>query len=106
VRSMIDATTSTCFRSKHGDGDADSKRAVRGERGLTLGLSEFLLLDTGLDGLVELGVESGRRRDGDLVVGLDILLDRLTAIVDALAIVCGRATGENAVINTSMVQDA
>lgn len=46
----------------------------------TLGLGELALLDTDLDGLVELGVERGLRRDVDLVVVLHILLDRLTAI--------------------------
>lgn len=47
---------------------------------LTLGLAELSLLNTSLDGLVELRVESGLRHDGDLVVVLDIFLDGLTAI--------------------------
>jgi hypothetical protein len=51
---------------------------------LTLGLTELSLLNTSLDGLVELRVESSLRHDGDLVVVLDIFLDRLTAI-DTLA---------------------
>jgi hypothetical protein len=42
-------------------------------------LAEFTLLNTSLDGLVELGVERGLRRDGDLVVGLHVFLDLLTA---------------------------
>lgn len=47
---------------------------------LTLGLSELALLNTGLDGLVELSVESALRREGDLVVGRDILLDSLATV--------------------------
>lgn len=46
---------------------------------LTLGLAELSLLNASLDGLVELRVERGLRRDGDLVVGLHVFLDRLTA---------------------------
>ena len=46
---------------------------------LTLGLSELVLLNTGLDSLVELSIESALRRVGDLVVALHILLDRLAA---------------------------
>lgn len=48
---------------------------------LTLGLSELALLNTSLDGLVELSVESGLRRDVDLVVRRHILLNGLTAIM-------------------------
>lgn len=51
----------------------------------TLGLGELALLNTGLDGLVELGVERSLRRDVDLVVVLHILLDRLTAIKQSKA---------------------
>jgi hypothetical protein len=46
--------------------------------GLTLGLSELALLNTGLDGLVELSIEGGLRSDVDLVVRRDVLLDSLT----------------------------
>jgi hypothetical protein len=49
--------------------------------GLTLGLSELALLNTSLDGLVELGVEGGLRRDVDLVVRRHILLNGLAAIM-------------------------
>lgn len=35
---------------------------------LTLGLGELALLNTGLDGLVELGIERTLGRDSDLVV--------------------------------------
>jgi hypothetical protein len=52
---------------------------------LTLGLSELALLNTSLDGLVELGVESGLRRDVDLVVRRHILLNGLTAIMGQLS---------------------
>lgn len=45
----------------------------------TLGLHELLLVNTGLDSLVELGIECALRRVGDLVVALNILLDRLAA---------------------------
>jgi hypothetical protein len=44
-------------------------------------LSEFTLLDAGFDGLIELGIERGLRRDADLIVGLHVFLDRLTAMV-------------------------
>lgn len=74
------------------DGWTRQRAGGEGERELTLGLSEFFLLNASLDSLVELGVEGGWRRDGDLVVGLDILLDRLTAVIYVLAIVFGRAT--------------
>lgn len=52
-------------------------RAVTGRIELTLGLSELALLNTGLDSLVELGIESALRRKGNLVVGRHILLDGL-----------------------------
>lgn len=55
-------------------------RAVTRQLELTLGLSELALLNTGLDGLVELGVESALRREGDLVVGRHILLDSLATV--------------------------
>lgn len=47
---------------------------------LTLGLGELALLNTGLDGLVELGIEGGLRRDVDLVVRRHVLLDGLAAV--------------------------
>lgn len=53
---------------------------LRGMR-LTLGLGELGLLNAGLDGLVELGIEGGLRRDIDLVVRSHVLLDGLAAIV-------------------------
>ena len=46
----------------------------------TLWLREVTLLNTDLDGLVELCVE-GSTDLGDLVVGNDILLDSLSAIM-------------------------
>jgi hypothetical protein len=45
---------------------------------LTLGLGELILLNTGLDSLVELRVENTLRSQVDLVVHLNILLDSLT----------------------------
>ncbi len=51
---------------------------MREDRWLTLGLLEDTLVDTGLQGLVEEGVEHVVR-DADGVVGLDILLQGLTA---------------------------
>lgn len=54
-------------------------RAKKRNRKLTLGLSELALLGTGLDSLVELGIEGALRREGHLVVRHDILLDGLTA---------------------------
>jgi hypothetical protein len=59
---------------------ARSTTPPRETQRLTLGLAELSLLNTSLDGLVELRVESGLRHDGDLVVVLDIFLDGLTAI--------------------------
>lgn len=52
----------------------------RGGAKLTLGLGELALLNTGLDGLVELGVESALGREGDLVVRRYILLDSLATV--------------------------
>jgi len=46
-------------------------------RALTFGLGEVSLLDTRLESFVELGID-----EGDLVVGLDVFLERLTAVVD------------------------
>lgn len=53
---------------------------MRDDSGLTLWLSELALLNTGLDGLVELGIESSLRREGDIVVRPNILLDGLAAV--------------------------
>lgn len=47
---------------------------------LTLGLGEFILLNAGLDSLVELRVKDTLSSDVDLVVSLDILLDSLATI--------------------------
>lgn len=52
---------------------------------LTLWLSELSLLDSRLDGLVELSIKSGRRRDGDVVVCQNILFDGLAAVRDTSA---------------------
>jgi hypothetical protein len=49
-----------------------------GTRG-TLGLGEVTLLNAGLQGLVEQRVELSLGCGGDLVVGLDVFLDGLTA---------------------------
>lgn len=46
---------------------------------LTLGLGELALLNTSLNSLVELGIKSALRRERDLVVGSDILLNSLAA---------------------------
>lgn len=46
---------------------------------LTLGLSKITLLNSRLDGLVELGIEGALGGEGDLVVGSHILLDGLAA---------------------------
>lgn len=45
----------------------------------TLWLGELSLLDGGLESAVELRVEGGLGGDGDGVVVLDVLLQRLTA---------------------------
>jgi hypothetical protein len=48
---------------------------------LTLGLSELALVNTSLNGLAELGIESGLEGNFDLVVRGNILLDGLTAVL-------------------------
>lgn len=55
---------------------------------LTLGLKEITLVNTNLDRLVELAIKGilGRRRK--LVVGLDVFLDRLTAVMKIRWLVC------------------
>lgn len=55
-------------------------RTEERDKTLTLWLSELALFNTGLDGLVELGVERALGREGDLVVRGDILLDGLTTV--------------------------
>jgi hypothetical protein len=57
----------------------DDKHRV--ETRLTLGLSELALVNTSLNGLVELGIESGMEGNVDLVVRGNILLDGLPAIL-------------------------
>lgn len=57
----------------------DDKHRV--ETRLTLGLSELALVNTSLNGLVELGIESGLEGNVDLVVRGNILLDGPTAIL-------------------------
>lgn len=55
---------------------------------LTLGLKEIALVNTNLDRLVELAIKGilGSRRK--LVVGLDVFLDRLTAVMKIRWLVC------------------
>jgi hypothetical protein len=55
---------------------------------LTLGLGELILLNTGLDGLVELSIENTLGREVDLVVRLNILLDGLSAVVEIQLVAC------------------
>ena len=49
---------------------------------LTLGLKELALLNTSLDGLVELAVKGVGGGRSNLVVRLNIFLDRLAATVE------------------------
>jgi hypothetical protein len=67
------------IRRKKGGEKGKKKREEKRERIVkhTLGLSEVALLNTGLDGLVELSIESGLGSDVDLVVRRDVLLDSL-----------------------------
>jgi hypothetical protein len=59
---------------------------LHGARG-TLGLGEFTLLNTAFDGLVELSIEDTRGHNMDVVVGRDVLLDRLaTATITLLEV--------------------
>lgn len=55
------------------------------EAALTLGTQEVTLLLTGSDGTVDVVLESIVAQVVDLVVGLDVLLDSLTAVVVWLA---------------------
>ena len=60
--------------------EGKKKKNIQREKvGLTLGLSELALLNTSLDGLVELSIKSGLGSNIDLVVGRNIFLDGLTA---------------------------
>lgn len=61
-----------------------SVRYTKKKRRLTLGLDKDTLVYTGLEGTVEEGVEHGVAGI-ELVVGLDILLQALTAVNDMLA---------------------
>lgn len=54
-------------------------RQDMGVVGLTLGLDKDALVNTGLEGTVEEGVELGVGVGAELVVGLDVLLQALTA---------------------------
>lgn len=54
---------------------------------LTLGLGEITLLNTSLDGLVELVVEDGRRRVVKVIVVLNIFLDGLATIAKVVLVV-------------------
>lgn len=65
----------------------------------TLRLSEVTLLDTRLESLVELRVELGLAGVADLVVGLDILLDGLTAVGRKKMLVEGFMTRRDREIN-------
>ena len=56
----------------------EDKKETRSRR--TLGLLKHALLDTDPEGLVEKRVEHGIRGVAELVVGLDILLERLAAV--------------------------
>lgn len=55
---------------------------------LTLGLKEITLLNTNLDRLVELAIKGILRSRRKLVVGLDVFLDRLTAVMKIRWLVC------------------
>jgi hypothetical protein len=51
------------------------QKELRVDEKLTLWLSEVTLGDTILDGLVEVSIKGGWRRDGDLIVGLNVFLE-------------------------------
>lgn len=51
---------------------------------LTFWLGEVALLDTRLESLVELGVESSLRGRSDLVVRVNVFLESLTAVVERM----------------------
>lgn len=50
---------------------------MRGGSEVTFGLGEFALFDPRFNGLVKLRIKGSRRRNGDLVIGLDILLNSI-----------------------------
>lgn len=50
---------------------------MRDSSEVTFGLGEFALFHPRFNGLVELRIKGSRRRDGDFVIGLDILLDSI-----------------------------
>lgn len=66
-----------CDRLRSGFDGSILLRKLQGAR-WALGLSELILLNTGLDSLVELRVEDTLGSDVDLVVRLNVLLDSLT----------------------------
>lgn len=62
---------------------------------LTLGLDEDTLVDTGLEGTVEEGVEHGVGLGLDVVVGLHVLLEALSAVGSMLALVLSHIEAES-----------
>lgn len=62
---------------------------------LTLGLDEDSLVDTGLEGTVEERVEHGVGLGLDVVVGLNILLEALSAVGRKLALVLSHTKAES-----------
>jgi len=53
----------------------------RAETRLTFGLSELALVNTSLNGLVEMGIESGLEGNVDMIGRGNILFDGLTAVL-------------------------
>lgn len=64
-------------------------------RALTLGLDEDTLVDTGLEGTVEERVEHGVGLGLDVVVGLHVLLEALSAVGRMLALVLSHIEAES-----------
>lgn len=62
---------------------------------LTLGLDEDSLVDTGLEGTVEEGVEHGVGLGLNVVVGLHVLLEALSAVGRMLALVLSHIEAES-----------
>lgn len=70
------------------DNDGSKNMSGAGQRGSrpTLGLDKDALVNTGLEGTVEEGVELGVGVGAELVVGLDVLLQALAAVIDKVIV--------------------
>ena len=82
MKDANDDSQDTAFRIKSIEYRCDMRIKMRAMDKLTLGLKELALLNTSLDGLVELAVKGVGGGRSNLVVRLNIFLDRLAATVE------------------------